>query len=250
MRRARGFTLVELLVALFAMALLAVLSWRGLDGMVRAQEQTRARADELQALQVGLAQWTADLDALVQQPQMNALDWNGRVLRLTRSAPGDQGAGVVVVAWGQRGGPEGQRWMRWQSPPATSRGQLDEAWRRAEAWGQAQGGAGGAEVAIVPLLEWRLFYFRADAWTNPLSSDAAVVAAAAVPGSPAAPASAPAAAPAADAAGQGSVPGPGGRRIVTLPDGVRLVLALPPGLAVSGELTRDWVRPTVGGGRP
>ena len=32
----RGFTLVELLVALFALALLAVLGWRGLDGMVRA----------------------------------------------------------------------------------------------------------------------------------------------------------------------------------------------------------------------
>ena len=29
----RGFTLIELLVAITIMALLAVLSWRGLDGM-------------------------------------------------------------------------------------------------------------------------------------------------------------------------------------------------------------------------
>jgi len=32
--RVRGFTLVELLVALALMALMAALSWRGLDAMV------------------------------------------------------------------------------------------------------------------------------------------------------------------------------------------------------------------------
>ena len=63
MRRARGFTLVELLVALFVLALLAGLSWRGLDTMMRARQQTEARADEVLALQAGLAQWQADLDA-------------------------------------------------------------------------------------------------------------------------------------------------------------------------------------------
>ena len=31
-----GFTLIELLVAISIMALLAILSWRGLDGMSRA----------------------------------------------------------------------------------------------------------------------------------------------------------------------------------------------------------------------
>ena len=29
----------------------------------------------------------------------------------------------------------------------------------------------------------------------------------------------------------------------SLPDGVRLVLSLPPGPALSGSLTQDWVRP-------
>ena len=66
----RGFTLVELLVALFILSLVAVLSWRGLDGMVRAQAATQARADQVLALQVGLAQWNADLEALVPQPQL------------------------------------------------------------------------------------------------------------------------------------------------------------------------------------
>jgi general secretion pathway protein J len=31
-----------------------------------------------------------------------------------------------------------------------------------------------------------------------------------------------------------------------MPDGVRLVVTLPPGDGLSGTLTRDWVKPTVG----
>jgi len=38
-------------------------------------------------------------------------------------------------------------------------------------------------------------------------------------------------------------------RVTTIPDGVRLVLELPPGQAVAGKLTRDWVRGTIGGGK-
>ena len=63
-RRSSGFTLVELLVALMVMAVLSLMSWRGLDVMGRAQSQTQARADELLVLQSGLAQWSADLDAM------------------------------------------------------------------------------------------------------------------------------------------------------------------------------------------
>ena len=48
-----GFTLVELLVALAVMALLSLMSWRGLDSMGRMQARTQARADDLQALRNG-----------------------------------------------------------------------------------------------------------------------------------------------------------------------------------------------------
>ena len=98
LRRVHGFTLVELLVALFAMALLAVMSWRGLDGMTRAQAATAARADEVLTLQVGLAQWSADLDAIVDMAPAPALNWNGRVLRLTRRDTVNPASGVLVVA--------------------------------------------------------------------------------------------------------------------------------------------------------
>ena len=37
-RRARGFTLVEVLVALAIMALLATMAWQGVDAMARTRE--------------------------------------------------------------------------------------------------------------------------------------------------------------------------------------------------------------------
>jgi general secretion pathway protein J len=76
-----------------------------------------------------------------------------------------------------------------------------------------------------------LFYFRENAWTNPQSSDASGAAAIAAAAAAAASGAAPAAPP------NAATP--------VLPDGVRLVLMLPPGQAISGTLTRDWVRPTL-----
>jgi general secretion pathway protein J len=225
-RASRGFTLVELLVALLALSLLAVLSWRGLDGMTRAQALTETRADEVLTLQVGLAQWGADLDAVMQLPQFTALDWNGRVLRMTRRGTAAVTDGVVVVGWTRRTVNGVGTWLRWQSPPLTTRGQVEDAWLRADTWSQNPGDEERRrEVAIAPLEEWQIFYYRGDAWTNPLSSDASTG------GLP------PGAAP------------PGGRSTGAIPDGVRLVLSLPPGQAINGKLTRDWVRPTLGGGK-
>src|SRR5688500_9526755 len=126
-RRLAGFTLIELMVALFVLSLIAILSWRGLDGMVRAQEITQARADEIHALQIGMAQWNRDLDSLVQLAQLPAIDWNGRVLRLTRSSPIANEEAIVVVGWSRRVADGASRWTRWQSPPLITRGQVEDA---------------------------------------------------------------------------------------------------------------------------
>ncbi|MBG9389356.1 PulJ/GspJ family protein [Caenimonas aquaedulcis] len=225
-RGTSGFTLIELLVALFVMALLAILSWRGLDGMTRAQAQTEARADGVLALQVGLAQWDADLDALQQVPQASAIEWNGRVLRMTRRSTASATDGVLVVAWTRRAVNGVGTWLRWQSAPVVTRGDLQAAWAAADAWSQSPGEESmQREVAIVPLDEWQIYFFRENAWTNPLSSDVKTAAAPAVPGAPAVQAAA------------------------VIPDGVRLVLTLPGGQPITGTLSTDWVRPTVGGSK-
>lgn len=209
--RARGFTLVELLVAISLMALMAVMSWRGIDGMARAQEQTRVRGDAVLALQLGLAQWSADLDALEAVAGLPGLEWDGRVLRLTRR---DSEHKLRVVAWTRRVVDGRSLWLRWQSVPLRQRGELQQAWQQATLWAQnPDDAARRQEVAIVPLADWQLFYFRQDAWTNPLSSDA----------------------------------GTAGR--TGIPEGVRLVLELPSGPALAGLITRDWVRPTLGGNK-
>ncbi len=217
--RSSGFTLVELLVALMVMAVLSLMSWRGLDVMGRAQSQTQARADELLVLQSGLAQWSADLDAMATEltnPRAintlpSAMEWNGLVFRITRTSAGTAEPGLQVVAW-TLGQDQGRKvWMRWQSPVARSRAALEESWLQAALWAQSPTDTSRTrQVRIIPLLDWQIFYYRNDAWTNPgSSSDAANV----------------------------------------NPDGVRLILNLPEGSPLVGMLTRDWMRATAVGNK-
>lgn len=212
----RGFTLVELLVAITVMSLMAVLAWRGLDGMIRAREASQGRADELFVVQAGLSQWRADLDAVVDSPQAPTLTWDGRSLRLLRRVRANGGEAVQVVAWTRRAAPAGT-WLRWQSQPLGSRTQWQQAWEQADLWARdASAELRRRETALFPLQDWQVFFFRGESWTNPLSSVGADEAATA-------------------AGASGSLP--------ALPDGVRLQLSLPEGASPGGVLTLDWVRP-------
>ena len=209
----RGFTLIELLVAIAILALVAIMSWRGIDGMVRAQEQMKERADAVLTLRSALAQWNSDLDAAVSITPARAMDWNGQALRVTRSSAAGDLSSLTVVAWTLRSGGDGvTRWYRWQSPPFFTRGDWQLAWQQAASWASGGGGTpaagGGSEVALMPATSWQLLYFRNDLW------------------SPAAPA---------DALGANE----------QVPNGVRLLLELPPGPALSGTLGLDWVRPNL-----
>ncbi|MBV7540111.1 type II secretion system protein J [Acidovorax sp. sic0104] len=216
MRAARGFTLVELLLAIAVMSLLAILSWRGLDGMVRAQEITRQRADEMLVLQSSLGQWGTDLDALMPIASTTPLDWDGQVLRMTRRTSAVPDEGALVVAWTVRGAQGAGQWVRWQSPPVRTRAQWQEAWALAAQWARSPGDAERRyEMTLMPLMDWQLFYYRGGAWSNAQSSSGTTSDATAA----------------------------------AVPDGVRLQITLPPGQALSGQLTRDWVNPLLGGGR-
>lgn len=228
MPHARGFTLVELLVTITIMALMTVLSWRGLDGMLRTRDQVQARTNDVLTLQTGLTQWTVDLDNLTETQVVSAIDFDGSVLRLTRRDATTPADGLRVVAWTRRPTAEGGRWVRWQSQSVRTRQDLIAAWQKALQWGREPRADDLAqEIPLAGIDQWQLFYYRDNAWTNPQSS-ALTGATTGAGGTPAAPAT---------------------PQFTAIPDGVRLMLTLSEGQAYTGLVTRDWVRPQLGGGK-
>lgn len=187
----------------------------------------RSAENEVLALQAALGQWQADLDALRDAPDTPALDWDGLVLRMTRRDSGSEDEALMVVAWSRRAA-DGA-WLRWQSPPLRSRAAWADAWAQAQLWARTPSEAQRArEVRVAALEGWELFYFRNNAWSNPLSS---------AEGAPAATAGAPTSPGSGEPAAAAGV----GQRI---PDGVRLVLRLV-GREMGNILQLDWVRPTL-----
>ncbi len=237
-RRPLGFTLIELLVAIAVMSMLALLSWRSIDGMTRTQTLTQQRSDDLMRMQAALGQWAADLDAVVETGEVSMLDFDGRVLRLTRRDSAETGLdspGLRVVAWTHTSGVTqtagstaamlgAGQWARWQSPPLRRRDELARAWQRAAEWAQSGGPvpentSADSAIALMGIKQWQLFYHRGETWSNPLSA----VGTEAANSSP--------------------------TNLAAMPNGVRLVLTLSGGQSLSGTVVRDWVRPTLEAGR-
>lgn len=268
MTQTEGFTLVELLVALAIMAIMAGLSWQGIDVMLKSRELTQARVDEVASAQNAVRQWVADLDAifpvnsnpsaltgvansttisgataplaqvstnslssrsstLQNQNLLMAIDWDGRVLRLVRrsSTPSLQGAdaGLCVVGWTLRD----NRWVRWQSPDITRTADLVRAWSEVGLWAQNPGTQSKQyETELFSSGGWQLYYFRQNAWSNPLSSA----------GTPAS------STQTADTQPLNAQSNNTINLSNSVPDGIRLEIELPKNLG--GKLIKDWVRPT------
>lgn len=216
--KSRGFTLIEVLVALVLVSLLSLMAWRALEGMGRAGEITSANEQSLQRVQIALAQWTTDLDAVADTGLVQPLDFDGQRLRLTRHSS-EPNAGIVVVAWLLRTTEQGRVWQRWASPPVTTRIALQAAWVAAERWSRTPLSEDTARaVTLMPASSWQLFYYRGEAWSNP----------------------------------QSSVGGSGADAFAKLPDGVQLILDVPAGAsdgALAGKLTRYWIAPRQGASR-
>ena len=202
-RGVAGFTLVEVLVALFAMALLAGLAWQGLDSVLRTREASREAIDRTTRLATIITQWEQDLMAVYDTGVVPALSFDGQSLRLTRRVDG----GVALVAWSVRTG----SWQRWAGPAMTRAGELQEAWLGHM---QMQGSEPGHLTVANQASEWQIYFHRGSDWSNAQSSGDIVIQ--------------PPAAPAAS----GATAAPVARE--ALPNAVRLVITLG-----GHKLTRD-----------
>ena len=203
--KARGFTLVEVLVAMVIMAIMAVMAWQGVDGIVRTRNASQQRLETTLRLNTVIAQWDQDLASIQETNAVNpALACNGATVRLTRRTP----EGVQVVVWTLRPGDSNtSNWERWAGPAVTTSGELVESRLRSE---QLQGNEPGSLRTLTALSGWQVYFYRSNSWTNCQSSGDVKP----VSGAPAGAA-------------------------VALPDGVRVVLSFAPGSGVNGDLTRD-----------
>ena len=199
----RGFTLVEVLVALLIMAIVSALAWRGMDTMLVSRDTTRATLERTARLHTVMTQWQQDLGALFDSTALpSALAFDGQSLRLLRTVDG----GVRLVTWSLRQGV----WQRAASPLTTRVGELTEYWLRSQ---QLQGNEPEQLNVLEGVDEWQVYFFRGNAWSNAQSS--------------------------AGAATTAPPPAPGVPAVITstrapLPSGVRLVLR------INGQsLTRD-----------
>ncbi len=211
LRVERGFTLVEVLVALFAMALLATLAWQGLDGVLRARSASADAVDRAARLATVVTQWEQDLQAVHDTGVVPVLTFDGQSLRLTRRVEG----GVALVAWSVRGG----RWQRWATRALVRRGELQEAWLASQ---QLQGTEPAQLTVAEAASEWQIYFHRGNDWSNAQSTgDLAPVAAPPEP-------------PASAASGAETGGGTRGAVRELLPNAVRLVITLD-----GSKLTRD-----------
>jgi len=217
MERSRGFTLVEVMVALLVMSLMAVLAWRGLDALLTSRDVAQRHLDQSARLQSVIEQWELDLKSLQDSTVVPALAFDGATLRVTRR----QNGGMQVVAWSVRDG----GLYRWQGPVVRSVTALQDSFQRS---GQVQTQDAGQLRALDGVAGWQMYYFRGNSWSNALSG-----------GDEAAAASARAAAAAAAAASAASGVGSTAPPPTGLPTGVRMLLQFDPSSGFAGPLTRE-----------
>jgi general secretion pathway protein J len=221
-RHERGFTLVEVLVALMVMALMAAMAWQGVDGVVRSRNDSQARLEQTLRLNTVVAQWEQDLSLIQETSAAPGLQFDGVSLRMTRSATG----GMQVVVWSLRpssliGGSAGNPTLkaevlqRWAGPVVTSKNELQEQWFRGL---QFLGTEPGQLSTMSGLSTWQIYFYQGNAWANAQSTGNSVNLGSS--GNPT------------DAANPG-ISGP------ALPTGVRLVLTFAEGSGNVGSLTRD-----------
>ncbi|MFL9908667.1 prepilin-type N-terminal cleavage/methylation domain-containing protein [Paraburkholderia sp. RL17-337-BIB-A] len=155
---ARGFTLIELLVAIAILAVIAVLSWRGLDQIIRgrqtitnAMEDERVFAQLFDQMRIDARQAASD-----DESGQAAVTVSGNVLQIVRETllPGTAPRLQVVRYRVSEG-----RVVRYASPPLANVGELRRALRGGEGDGWTavplMGGVGAISARVyVPKVGW------------------------------------------------------------------------------------------------
>lgn len=86
-RKRRGFTLMEMIIAIAILAIIAVVSWRSLDGIIRGQHAVADSMAETRSLDRLFAQLSYDLAEAVPDAQLGAgaIQFDGAQLHIVRA---------------------------------------------------------------------------------------------------------------------------------------------------------------------